>query len=423
MKKYSLIRTFTIYSMITFIMTGLVLSYVISEHVKADDFENLTDATNFMANTLVVTNLSESDFNGVIPDSQKVSIVNVIKKSMINYKPQSVILINNKKTIILNSASSSNPSPNIDYSSVDKILLSDLSNKISKTYYAKDSNYATREILVFDIYVPIRYQERIIGIVVLRIPDSTISSHVNMTVQSIVLTLTGGLLVLFLLLVNILIKTSKTLIKQNNDLIQQKNELEISFKKLDNSYKNTVFALSHAVDARDPYTAGHSERVTKISQLLGDMLRLPEEQLRSLEYAALFHDIGKMGVPDRILLKKGKLTDEEFDIIKKHPGIGVDILESIDFLTESLPIILHHHENIVGNGYPDHLKGKDIPLGSRIIAIADSYDAMTTDRPYRKALSHQDAVDEILRNKGIQFDVKVVDVFMQIEQNIKHEKY
>lgn len=138
------------------------------------------------------------------------------------------------------------------------------------------------------------------------------------------------------------------MLKQNTELSKQKIEIETSYKKLNDSYRNTIFALSNAVDARDPYTAGHSARVTKISMLLGKTLDLKEKELGNLEYAALFHDIGKIGIPDCILLKNGKLTDEEFEIIKKHPEMGVHILKSIDFLTEGLPIIKHHHEKFMG---------------------------------------------------------------------------
>lgn len=138
-----------------------------------------------------------------------------------------------------------------------------------------------------------------------------------------------------------------------------------------------------------------------------------------LEYAALFHDVGKIGIPDSILLKDGKLTENEYEIIKIHPEMGVNILSSIDFLADVLPIIKHHHENFIGTGYPDQLKGEDIPLGARIIAIADTYDAMTSNRPYRKKISHDAAVEEIVRCKGYQFDNTIVVAFLEIEQFLK----
>jgi len=221
------------------------------------------------------------------------------------------------------------------------------------------------------------------------------------------------------LLIGILLRTSKTMLKQNDDLIEQKREIEISYKKLDDSYKYTVLALSNAVDARDPNTAGHSMRVSRISLLISGELKMTDEDSRILEYAALFHDIGKIGIPDYILNKKGKLTDEEYKLIKNHPDIGVNILGGIAFLLNALPLIKHHHERFDGKGYPSGIKGEEIPLCARIIAIADTYDAMTSDRPYRRGFSHDAAVQEILANKGTQFDGMLVDVFMKIEGRIK----
>lgn len=421
MKKYSLIKSFTIYSLIAFTLTGIVLVYLILGHIRVDKFENLKNTTQFTIDNIIVNNLVETDFDGIISSSKKNYIVNSINKAMAFYNPQSIVLFNSKKTVILISSPLDNMLLNVSYDNVDKVLTSNIPYVISKSYIVKSIDNATGKKAMFDIYVPVKHQEKIVGVLILQIPDAIISSHVNMTIQAIALTLSGGLCVLFILLLNILYTTSRTLIKQNSELSEQKTELETSYKKLNDSYKNTVSALSNAVDARDPYTAGHSERVTKISMLLGTTLDLPEKELADLEYAALFHDIGKIGIPDYILHKTGKLTDEEFEIIKKHPEMGVNILKSIDFLAESLPIIKHHHEKFRGKGYPDNINGEDIPLGARIIAIADTYDAMTTDRPYRQGLSHETAVEEILRNKGLQFDDKLVDAFMEIEQSIKLE--
>lgn len=195
--------------------------------------------------------------------------------------------------------------------------------------------------------------------------------------------------------------------------------IEESYTRLNTSYKSTVVALSRAVDARDKYTAGHSERVANISMQIGTAMGLSEKQLETLEIAALFHDIGKLGIPDHILLKPGKLTDEEFRYITERPQIGVNILASIDFLKDALSIILHHHERFDGKGYPSNSEGQQIPVESRIIAVADTYDAITSDRPYRKGLSHDAALNEILRHKSTQFDSQVVDAFIAIAPKIK----
>lgn len=191
--------------------------------------------------------------------------------------------------------------------------------------------------------------------------------------------------------------------------------MEHAYTALNSSYKNTIATLSNAVDARDPYTAGHSDRVAAISMVIGEKLGLSSELLEKLEISAMFHDIGKLGVPDNILLKPGKLDELEFQKIKEHPSIGVSILKNIDFLKNSLPIILHHHERYSGGGYPDGISKGDIPLEARIICVADTYDAMTSDRPYRKGLSHEEAIVEIVKFKGIQFDPEIVDSFLTID--------
>lgn len=186
------------------------------------------------------------------------------------------------------------------------------------------------------------------------------------------------------------------------------------FESLRESYLNTIQALSMAIDAKDRYTHGHSKRVSEISLLIAREMNFDEEQIELLEYAADLHDIGKIGISELIISKEGKLTVDEYEIIKTHPLVGETIVEPVPFLQEIKPIIRHHHERFDGYGYPDGLAGEEIPLMSRIILIADAYDAMTSDRPYRKALSHEEAVKEIRKHSGSQFDPKVVKAFLNV---------
>lgn len=255
------------------------------------------------------------------------------------------------------------------------------------------------------------------GVFEVYIPYDEVKQHIDMLNRIITLVMFAGLLILYLFLLKIIYNASNTLITQNQSLQEQKEALEKAYVTLNSTYKDTVATLSNAVDARDPYTAGHSERVAAISLKIGKELGLSEDILERLEISALFHDIGKLGVPDNILLKPGKLDELEFQKIKEHPSIGVNILKNIDFLKDALPTILHHHERYSGNGYPDGISGKDIPLEARIICIADTFDAMTSDRPYRKGLSHEEAIAEIVRFKGIQFDPDIVDNFLSINRD------
>jgi response regulator RpfG family c-di-GMP phosphodiesterase len=173
-------------------------------------------------------------------------------------------------------------------------------------------------------------------------------------------------------------------------------------------------ALIAALDYRDTETQWHSRRVALFSRMLGAQLGLDQRELQNIELGALLHDIGKIGISDTILLKPGKLTEEEWVQMRQHPRLGHQLLEGIDFLSEARVTVLHHHERWDGQGYPDGLARHDINLGARVFAVCDTLDAITSDRPYRKARPLQVAVEEIQRCSGSQFDPRVVDAFMQV---------
>ena len=180
---------------------------------------------------------------------------------------------------------------------------------------------------------------------------------------------------------------------------------------LKESFLVTVRSLSAAIDTKDPYTHGHSERVCKYALSIGKILEVPKKDLEQLELACLLHDIGKIGIPENILNKEGKLSQDEFDIIRQHPLKGVSILEKTKLSESVISIVRHHHERFDGHGYPDGLAGEKITLLAKIVTVADSYDAIVSDRPYRQGLSKKIASEEILKGSGSQFDPKVVWAF------------
>jgi putative nucleotidyltransferase with HDIG domain len=186
-----------------------------------------------------------------------------------------------------------------------------------------------------------------------------------------------------------------------------------SRQMLEKSYFDTITALIMALEARDPYTKGHSVRVMRYAEGIARHLQLEETVIRMIKDAAILHDIGKIGVRDDILLKPGKLTEEEFKEIRKHPEISDSIVRSISSLQEVAVIVRQHHERHDGKGYPDGLKGEQIHIGARIMAVADSYDAMTSNRPYRGALVSEEALDEVRKEAGAQFDSNCVAAFLQ----------
>ncbi len=186
------------------------------------------------------------------------------------------------------------------------------------------------------------------------------------------------------------------------------------FQQLENTYLSTVKALMSIVEAKDAYTKGHTERVADYAVALGKKMELGRKELRDLAFAAVLHDIGKLVVFERVLNKPGALDDEEWEILKSHPEIGASIIENMEFLADAVPFVRHHHERYDGNGYPNGLTGEEIPFGARIITVADAFDAMTTDRSYRKALSREIALNTMIAKAGSQFDPKAMEAFMEL---------
>ncbi len=186
------------------------------------------------------------------------------------------------------------------------------------------------------------------------------------------------------------------------------------FNNLEKAYIDTLSALTNAIDAKDSYTKGHSDRVTDLSVKLAIEAGVENREVERIRLGGMLHDIGKIGIPEIILNKPGRLDDNEFEVIKSHPVLGVGILGNVEFLQNVVPIIKHHHERYDGRGYPDKLKGTEIPYLARIVSIADTFDAMTTNRPYRKALTTEESLKEIEKCKGTQFDPELADIFVNM---------
>jgi len=190
-----------------------------------------------------------------------------------------------------------------------------------------------------------------------------------------------------------------------------------SFKlyiEMKEAHINTVAALTSAIDANDPFTHGHSYRVSRYALRIGRAMRLSARDLEILEYGALLHDIGKIAIQHDILMKKGKLSDQEFMTLKQHPVVGAEIVENLKFLGEAAQLVRYHHEQPNGKGYPDGLKGDEIPIGARIVLVVDAFDAMTSDRPYRKGLEVERVMEQFEKFKGEQFDLDVANLLLDL---------
>jgi putative nucleotidyltransferase with HDIG domain len=246
-------------------------------------------------------------------------------------------------------------------------------------------SYVSREEFCAVIAVPLISASRNIGILTVYLGEtSPVSSHA-LAIVSIVANVTAAAV-------------------ENCELV----------KRIEKNYFSTVEALAAAIEVKDPYTLGHSKRVTQFAILLAERLGVGESDLRNLQYGATLHDIGKIGVAGEILNKEGRLTHPEYEKIKEHPLIGDRIIERVDFLQGARPIVRHHHERYDGRGYPGGLKGEEIPFLARVVAIVDFFDALTSDRPYRKAYTVDQTVQLIAEGMGREFDPTVAKEFLQV---------
>jgi len=276
------------------------------------------------------------------------------------------------------------------------------------------------DIILLDLKLPLYSGEELLKIIKTSYPYSdVIIITAYGSIQSAVESMKCGAYDYILKPINIdlLIMTIKRCIEKRR-LFEQLTDEKKLFQKVSELYENlndlffgTLKSLGDIIEAKDAYTGGHCERISKYSNIIAENIGLSNEKKSVLRYAALLHDIGKISIPENILAKPGKLTESEFNLIKLHPIRGIQILKPIKQLEDSLPGIKYHHERYDGKGYPEGISGEKIPLIARILCISDSFDAMTSDRPYRQKMQFKEAKEELLRCSGTQFDPELVSVF------------
>ena len=258
-----------------------------------------------------------------------------------------------------------------------------------------------------ETWVPVREGDKLIGAAVVWRDLASIDRALRQMQMSTTTIIALAALLLWLVLRGVYVRSSR-------QIMSQSHALGAALAETERTYDTTLQALSNALDVRDSETEGHSRRVVDYMELIIAQMPVPPDHLATLRRGALLHDIGKIGVPDNVLRKPAALSDAEWVVMKRHPEHGARIISQIPFLQDVSRIVRHHHERWDGKGYPDGLAGDAIPLGARIFAVADSFDAMTSDRPYRRAMSVKDARVEVARCRGTQFDPEVVDAFVAV---------
>ena len=267
---------------------------------------------------------------------------------------------------------------------------------------------------LLQVYAPILSGKHVIGAYEIYANPSSVERLIGSRRRMIWIALGVVFLGLWAALALLVRQASRLMRSQNEKLRARTARLAEANRLLEQSALEAVESLNATVDAKDPYTAGHSQRVQRIALALAEELGLEREQREAVRFAGLFHDIGKIGVPDAILSKPGRLTELEYEVVKRHPEDGANIVARLHQLRDAVPAVLHHHERWDGKGYPHGLAAEQIPLEAAIVGLADAFDAMTTDRPYSDARPLHEAAEEIVRNRGTQFAPAVVDAFVGV---------
>jgi len=421
------------------LITTLVFSFItlrtMDQHIM-DEVMKRAEALGRSAAELASYNILSHDLLGLD------TIVTKIKSA--NPDVMYVAIVRNSMTILAHSDVGKRETVFIPVS--DSVLMRNSGNTIINEIKSGTADY-------FDIINPIVFQKKQIGTVVIRMNKSSLLEAKGEVRRQIlgVLAAVLALSVLSIVIMSSLItrpvmelakgveelkegkKTRPLMVYSRDELgaltasfnemteliSRQRTELGDYARELEQAYIATVKVLSAAIDARDPYTHGHSTRVAVLSLKMGKALGLSKKELEDLEIACLFHDVGKMRTPDHLLFKEGRLNRDEHEEIMRHTDDGAQILSRAAFLHKYIPAVKHHHEWFNGEGYPDGLSGEEIPLHAAIISVADAFDAMTSIRPYRPSRSQVDAVQEIILCSGTQFDPRLVEVFVRIVKRLK----
>jgi HD-GYP domain-containing protein (c-di-GMP phosphodiesterase class II) len=409
--RFSLLARFALVSLVAIAGLGAIVAYSLGRSIQSSALQNAQQTALDDLNGPLNQALGNYTFKGHATKAQWNNLSWVIGAFVTSHRTVEVKLWKPNGTLFYAATEKNLIGKRFD---VDEDLSAALHGTISSDVTSL-SDPENRELQkrfgqLFQVYIPVRAKVHgrpvgpIIGAFEIYQVYKPVGSEITMLQHRVYMMMGMGLLVLYLLLFGIVRRGSNTIKRQQRELVGYTASLE-------RSYNETIGSLAAAVDARDSTTERHAERVTNLAVALGRWVGMPEEELRDLERGALLHDVGKIGVSDLILLKPGKLTDSEWVQMRRHPVIGHELLQNVSFLQAALPVVRHHHERWDGTGYPDRLREEWIPRPARLFAVIDVYDALTSDRPYRVGMSHEEAMRVLHDGSGSHFDPQMMEAF------------
>lgn len=417
MLKMSLVKKFSILSFIVISTLGIILGYTFSEYFQNQILIVSAERTADTVKILISYSLRPEDFKGRLSDQRYEQLLTISQENVFSDEIKRIIIWNRQGRVIF----SDRPELIGRTFSEEALIRSALKGKLMASLVDFKNQHdidlgldRTKDYVAINVPIVLKGSSEIQGVYEVYREAGTMQDSIRKGQQFGQFFIGISLLILYLSLYQIVKKASKTIEQQDKALNTLTGRLDATMKSQEQSHVGTIKALMGALDAKDRYTAGHCSRVTDYAMQLGHAMGLSEERLNTLEEASLFHDIGKIGVPEVILNKRDSLSNDEFEIIKKHSAIGADIIGSISAFKEHVRIVRHHHERWDGRGYPDQLGGDDIPVESRILAVADTFDAMTSDRPYRLKMPREKALTIIAECAGTQFDPEIAQKFLEI---------
>lgn len=417
MRRFGLVATFAVRSLVLMVALAIGLALVVTQSVESVYLRGAAQAARIVASGGMAADIAGSGLlNGEATEAER-AVFEQQAMSEMRHADITDIKVWDRAGVLVFSSDDADP-VGASFAAEEDIATALSGETVSRVERQADDPGERADGLdgpLIEVYAPLTDRATGETIGVLEIyqsyaPVVATTGTTNVIVWSVIIL---GMGIAYVVQVR-MVRSMADRLRATEEQVGTVNErLENSLQDLEEYSLGTLQALVAAVDAKDSYTASHSLSVTDYAVAIGRRMSLSAEELLDLERASLLHDVGKIGIPESVLLKPARLTDDEFEIIKQHSSSGAQIIESIPFLRGLVPVVRHHHEHWNGRGYPEGLEGERIPLLARVLAVADAFDAMTSDRPYRPGMRIAVARQEMVRYRGIQFDPQVVDALFE----------